>query len=113
MGLNTRSKRLALVARHRDPYERGPPEQPQELHIEAAEPGQKVQLDCFFVGRLQGTKGTVWPYTAIDVASAYAWAELHASPHNPRARHTRELVHRVARELKEAGWRLGEVTTDG
>ena len=64
------------------------------------------------MGRLQGTKGTVWQYTAIDVASAYAWAELHASPHNPRARHTRELVHRVARELKEAGWRLREVTTD-
>ncbi len=57
--------------------------------------------------RLQGTKGTVWQYTAIDVASAYAWAELHASPHKPRARHTRELVHRVARELKMAGWRPG------
>ena len=100
------------MARHRDPYERRPPEQPQELHIEAAEPGQKVQLDCFYVGRLSGTKGTVWQYTAIDVASAFAWAELRTSERNPRARHTRELLHRVARELKAAGWRLGEVTSD-
>ncbi len=34
------------------------------------QPGEKVQLDCFYVGRLSGTKGTVWQYTAIDVASA-------------------------------------------
>jgi hypothetical protein len=27
-------------------------------------------------------------------------------------RFTAELVHRVARELKTAGWMLGEVTTD-
>ena len=111
-GLNTRSKRLALIARHHDRYERKPDIPPPERHIEASEPGEKVQLDCFFVGRLSGTRGTVWQYTAIDVASAYAWAELHSSERNPRARHTRELVHRVARELKAAGWRLHEVTTD-
>jgi transposase InsO family protein len=112
VGLNTRSQRLALVARHRDPYERRPAEPPKELHIDASEPGQKVQLDCFYVGRLSGTKGTVWQYTAIDVASAYAWAELLTSGRNPRARHTRELLHRVASELKAAGWKLSEVTTD-
>jgi transposase InsO family protein len=64
------------------------------------------------VGRLSGTKGTVWQYTAIDVASAYAWAQLRTSERNPRARHTRELLHRVARELKAAGWKLAEVTSD-
>ena len=112
VGLNTRSKRLALVARHRDPYERRPAEPPKELHIDASEPGEKVQLDCFYVGRLSGTMGTVWQYTAIDVASAYAWAELRTSERNPRARHTRELLHRVARELKAAGWKLKEVGTD-
>src|SRR3954469_7259481 len=112
VGLNTRSKRLALIARHRDPYERKPALPPPERHIDATRPGQKVQLDCFYVGRLSGTKGTVWQYTAIDVASAYTWAELHTSERNPRARHTRELLHRVARELKAAGWKLSEVTTD-
>jgi transposase InsO family protein len=112
VGLNTRSKRLALVARHRDPYERRPAEQPKELHIEASEPGEKVQLDCFYVGRLSGTKGTVWQYTAIDVASAFAWAELRTSERNPRSRHTRELLHRVARELAQAGWKLRQIGTD-
>jgi hypothetical protein len=52
---------------------------------------------------LSGTKGTVWQYTAIDVASAFTWAELHTSERNPRSRHTRALVHRVARELAAAG----------
>jgi transposase InsO family protein len=111
VGLNTRAKRLALIARHRDPYERKP-EPPPERHIDASEPGEKVQLDCFYVGRLSGTKGTVWQYTAIDVASAYTWAELHSSERNPRSRHTRELLHRVASELAAAGWKLTEVTTD-
>ena len=101
-GSTTRAKRLALIARHRDPYERRPEPEPPTRHIDAAEPGEKVQLDCFFVGRLSGTKGAVWQYTAIDVASAYTWAELHTSDRNPRARHTRELLHRVARELAAA-----------
>jgi hypothetical protein len=100
LGLNTCGKRLALIARHRDRYERKPPEPPPERHIEAAQPDEKVQLDCFYVGRLSGPRGTVWQYTAIDVASAYAWAELGTSERNPRARHTRELVRRVASELK-------------
>ena len=112
VGLNTRSKRLALIARHRDPYERKPDLPAPERHIDATEPGEKVQFDCVYVGRLSGTHGTVWHYTAIEVASAFTWAELHTSERNPRSRHTRELVHRVAAELAAAGWRLREVTTD-
>jgi transposase InsO family protein len=61
---------------------------------------------------LSGTNGTVWQHTAIDVASAFCWTELHASERNPRSRHTRELLHRVAAELARAGWKLREVTTD-
>jgi transposase len=59
VGLNTRAKRLALIARHRDAYERQPAIAPPERHIEATRPGEKVQLDCFFIGRLSGTKGSV------------------------------------------------------
>ncbi len=110
--LNTRAKRLALVARHAEPYERRPEIPPAPRHIEASEPGEKVQFDCFFVGRLSGSKGTVWQYTASDVASGFIWSELHSSERNPRARWTAELVHRVARELRAAGWGLQEVTTD-
>ena len=110
--LNTRSKRLALIARHADPYERRPERAPKERHIEASEPGEKVQMDCFYGGRLSGSKGVIWQYSAIDVASAYTWAFLRSSPHNPSARHTAELCHLVARELKAAGWKLSEITTD-
>lgn len=34
------------------------------------------------------------------------------TPLNPSARHTSELVHRVARELRAAGWDLRAVSTD-
>lgn len=110
--LNTRCKRLALIARHADPYERKPEVEPKSLHIEASVPGEKVQMDCFYVGRLSGSKGVVWQYTAIDVASSFTWATLRSSERNPTARQTAELAHMVAAELKAAGWKLGEVTTD-
>lgn len=110
--LNTRSKRHALIARHADPYERKPDKQPKELHIEASKPGEKVQMDCFYVGRLSGAKGVIWQYTAIDVASAYTWAFLRSEDRNPSARRTAELCHLVAAELRAAGWKLREVTTD-
>src|SRR5215218_6165356 len=49
-GLNTRAKRLALVAGYRAPYE--PPREPEpEPHIESERPGELVGIDCFFVGR--------------------------------------------------------------
>jgi transposase len=74
-GLNTRSKRLSLVAGYRAPYE--PPREPQpEPHIEVEHPGELVGMDCFFVGRLKGTNGAVWQLTAIDCYSSFAWAEL-------------------------------------
>jgi transposase len=57
VGLNTRSKRLALIARHRDPYERRPALPPPERHIDATEPGEKVQLDCFMSAASAGPKG--------------------------------------------------------
>ena len=67
-GLNTRAKRLALVAGYRAPYQ--PPRDPApEPHIETSRPGELVGIDCFFVGRLQGTKGPVWQITAIDTYS--------------------------------------------
>ncbi len=110
--LNTRSKRLSLIARHADPYERKPDKAPKQLHIEASSPGEKVQMDCFYVGRLSGAKGVIWQYTAIDVASSFTWAFLRSSERNPSARYTAELCHLVASELKAAGWRLAEITTD-
>ena len=111
-GLNTRHKRLSLVAGYAALYERRPALPEPERHVEAQKPGELVGLDCFYVGRLSGTKGAVWQYTAIDVASGFAWAELHSSPRNPAAKHCSALVKRVASELARAGWRLEAVITD-
>ena len=69
-------------------------------------------MDCFFIGRLSGAKGAVWQYTAIDVASAYCWAELHLTPRNPSARWTSELARRVAADLAARGWSLEKVMSD-
>jgi transposase InsO family protein len=71
-----------------------------------------VQMDCFFIGRLSGAKGAVWQYTAIDVASAHCWAELHLTPRNPSARWTSELARRVAADLASRGWSLEKVMSD-
>jgi transposase InsO family protein len=111
-GLNTRAKRLALVAGYAAPYE--PPREPApERHVEAEHPGELVGMDCFYVGRLSGTKGAVWQLTAIDVRSSYAWAELVTCPRgNPTGEQTSKLARRVAHELRAAGWRLERVLTD-
>ena len=111
-GLNTRSKRLSLVAGYRAPYE--PPREPEpEPHIEVERPGELVGFDCFFVGRLRGTNGAVWQLTAIDCYSSFSWAELVVCREgNPTAKQTSTLARRVARELKAAGWRLERVLCD-
>jgi transposase InsO family protein len=111
-GLTTRTRRLSLVAGYAARYERTSALPEPERHVEAQRPGELVGLDCFYVGRLSGTKGAVWQYTAIDVASGYAWAELHPTPRNPAARHGSALVRPVAAELARAGWRLEAVITD-
>ncbi|MFZ0251479.1 MAG: helix-turn-helix domain-containing protein [Acidimicrobiales bacterium] len=112
-GLNTRAKRLALVAGYSAPPLAERPAAPPERHIEADHPGQVVQMDCFYVGRLSGTQGAVWQYTAIDVATSYGWAELHPGPvKHPSSRWTSALANKVASDLAARGWRLETVTTD-
>ena len=111
-GLNTRAKRLGLVAGYAAPPEPERPTPVPERHLEVSRPGEMVQMDCFFIGRLSGAKGAVWQYTAIDVASAYCWAELHLTPRNPSARWTSELARRVAQDLASRGWSLEKVMTD-
>lgn len=111
-GLSTRAKRLGLVAGYAAPPEPEPRPDPPERHIQVERPGELVQMDCFYVGRLQGTKGVVWQYTAIDARSSYLWAELHVTPRNPSARWTSELARRVARDLAQRGWHLERVMTD-
>ena len=84
-----------------------------EPHIDVDRPGELVGIDCFYVGRLRGTRGAIWQLTAIDVYSSFAWAEPVVCPNNnplgqadPQARAPRRS------ELKTAGWRLERVLTD-
>jgi transposase InsO family protein len=110
-GLNTRAKRLSLVAGYRAPYQ--PPRAPQpEPHIEVERPGELLGFDCFFVGRLKGTQGVVWQLTAIDCYSSFAWAELVVCAKDPSAKQTSRLARRVAGDLRRAGWRLERVLCD-
>jgi transposase InsO family protein len=111
-GLNTRAKRLALVAGYRAPFE-PPREPPPEPHIDTTRPGELVGIDCFFVGRLRGSKGPVWQVTAIDTYSSFAWADLVVTPAaGPTVEQTSALARRVAAELQHAGWRLERVLSD-
>jgi transposase InsO family protein len=111
-GLNTRAKRYGLVAGYAAPPEPQRPTPPPERHLNVDHPGELVQLDCFCIGRLAGTKGTVWQYTAIDVASAYTWATLQVTRRNPSATWTSALARQVAADLAERGWKLERVMSD-
>jgi transposase InsO family protein len=111
-GLSRRMARLSRVAGYAAPPA---PERPSPLesrHVEASRPGELVGLDCFHIGRLAGSQGRVWQYTAIDLATSYIWAELATTPLNPSARRASELARRVAGDLAAYGWRLERVLTD-
>ena len=111
-GLNTRTKRLALIAGYAAPYQ-PPRETPPQRHVHTDRPGQLVGVDCFFVGRLRGSKYPVWQITAIDCHSSYAWAMLINCPTgHPTAKQTSQLARRVARDLATCGWQLERVLTD-
>ena len=98
-GLSRRISRLSLVVGYAAPP--GPDQlEPPARHVTASHPGELVGFDCFHVGRLSGTAGRVWQYTAIDIASSYVWAELATTPLNPSARRTSALARRVASDLR-------------
>ena len=119
--LNTRQLRYALLGVHRDGI---PPLTERRTsyigELDADLPGDLIQMDCFQVGSFKETrlgagktrKGVIWQYTAIDVASSYVWAELHATTHNPSPVITSALAHRVAAEMTEWGWKPKAISTD-
>jgi transposase InsO family protein len=111
-GLSRRISRLSLVAGYAAPPGPERAEPPAERHLEVSRPGELVGFDCFHVGRLVGTTGRVWQYTAIDLATSFVWAELATTPLNPSARRTSALARRVAVDLRAHGWHLERVLSD-
>ncbi|MEA2144350.1 MAG: hypothetical protein QOI64_2780 [Solirubrobacteraceae bacterium] len=103
---------MSLIAGYRAPYE--PPREPvAEPHIATSRPGELVGIDCFYVGRLHGTKGVVWQLTAIDTYSSFAWAELvRCDGPGPDQCQISRFAQRVARTLRHAGWQMARVITD-
>ncbi len=121
--LNTRRLRYALLTQHRGTVEGFAISDRAHIYVgelEASVPGDLVQFDCFHVGsfketrlkRGKQTRGQIWQYTAIDVASSYLWAELHATSHNPSPAITSQLAHRVAGDLTANGWKWAAASTD-
>jgi transposase len=111
-GINTQTKRLALIAGYQAAWQPEPAPLP-EPHILVDRPGELVGIDCFFVGRLKGTKDPVWQVTAIDCHSSYAWADLVTCPTGqPSQQQTTKLARRVAADLAKAGWKPERVLTD-
>jgi hypothetical protein len=101
-----------MVTGYAAPPEPQRPTPAPERHLDVDHPGELVQLDCFCIGQLSGTKGTVWQYTAIDVASASTWATLQVTRRNPSAQWTSALARRIAADLAARGWQLERVLTD-
>jgi transposase len=117
VGLNTgRGKRLALIARHRHPYERAPSRhrRPRARHIEASQPGELVQMDCFFIGRLSAgararrlavhrDRGRLGLHlgAAARLRSQPALAPLSGAAARPRARALTRRLEAAGREHRQ------------
>lgn len=121
--LNTRRLRYQLLSQHRHPGRIEVVTRPDRDpigHLEADDPGDLVQMDCFHVGSFKETRlregktqrGQIWQYTAIDVASSWLWVEVAATTHNPSPALTSHLAHRVADDLTSWGWTWRAATTD-
>jgi transposase len=75
-GINTRRKRLGLIAGYAaDP--RPAPDPPQApRHIDVERPGELVGIDCFYIGRLQGNprvpRRAAWRVASRPISRAAA-----------------------------------------
>jgi transposase InsO family protein len=82
----------------------------QTRHVEAERPGELLCLDTFYIGKLKGV-GKVWQVTACDVASSYGVARI--LPELTAAAVATFLRTVVVPAVRQAGWSLERVLTDG
>lgn len=115
-GLGTRRARLAVLEQHSATTTGLLTERTSRAlrrpgrHVDAAQPGDLLSLDTFYVGKLKGV-GKVWQLTGCDVASSFGWAGIVVGEVTAVAvlRFLREVVRPAYRR---AGWRLARVLTD-
>lgn len=75
----------------------------------AANPGDLVALDSFFIGKLKGV-GPVWQLTAVDTATRWAVVAIFIGPANGSI--AARFCDRVIRKLRRLGVRVSGVLTD-
>ena len=75
----------------------------------AANPGDLVALDGFFIGKLKGV-GPVWQLTAVDTATRWAIIEVFVGP--PTAPIAADFADRVIRKLRRLGVQVSGILTD-
>jgi transposase InsO family protein len=119
-GLATRRQRL-LVLEHHSAHDAGLlTQRTRQLlwrlrhgntrHVEAERPGELLCLDTFYIGKLKGV-GKVWQVTACDAASSYGVARI--LPELTAAAVATFLRTVVVPALRQAGWSVERVLTDG
>ena len=79
-------------------------------HVAAAQPGDLLSLDTFYVGKLKGV-GKVWQITGCDVASSFGWARVIVGEVTAAAV-LAFLREGVRPAYRQAGWTLQRVLTD-
>lgn len=79
-------------------------------HVAAAQPGDLLCLDTFYVGKLKGV-GKVWQLTGCDAASSFGWARVIVGEVTALA--VLDFLREVVRPTyRAAGWVLRRVLTD-
>ena len=103
VGLNTRTKRLALIARHRDPYERKPDASRPSVTSTPRGRARRSSSTASTWGGYRAPRAPSGNTPRSTSPHAYAGPSCTAPSATPRARHTRELLHRVAVRARRRG----------
>ena len=75
----------------------------------AAQPGELVAVDSFYIGKLKGV-GKVYQLTAIDTATRWAIIKIVIGPVN--ASHTIAFIDHVRTVMRRLGWPVRRVLSD-
>lgn len=75
----------------------------------AAEPGDLIAVDSFYIGNLKGV-GKLYQLTAIDTATRWAMVQIVLGP--VTVEHTKHFIDQVQRRWRRLGWPVRTVLSD-